>query len=86
MSLTCNGAECGTQINIMEALAGAVVKDANGCKFLKVNLKTIAEEDCVNYTSILECGSSISADDALKQVLNTDECGNIVINVLAVTV
>jgi hypothetical protein len=87
MSLECPTAQiCGTSINLMEALAGAIVKDANGCKFLKINLRTIAREDCESYTSILECGSSISAEEALKGILYLDDCGNIVLNVLALQV
>ena len=87
MSLECPTAQiCGTSISLMEALAGSVVKDANGCKFLKINLRVITEEDCQSYTSILECGSSISAEEALKNVLYLDDCGNIVLNVLALQV
>lgn len=79
MSLVLNG--CGNNVqDILHLLAASLVKDANGVKYLRVNINV---HECSEIEAAVDCQNShISPEELLKEAIFTDDCGeNLIINI-----
>lgn len=73
--------ECGYNVqDILHLLAASIVKDANGVKYIRMNLNI---HDCSLIDPAIDCSNShVSPQELLKEVIFTDDCGeNLIINI-----
>jgi hypothetical protein len=84
MSNCISSQSCGSVISIDDLIKNIVVKDTNGCHYVKINTTTINAEDCADYEPAVSCGSFVTAQDVLKLAITLDDCNNPVLNVLVV--
>jgi hypothetical protein len=78
--MSLNLTSCGNNVqDILHLLAAAIVKDASGVKYLRVD---ITQHDCADISAVASCGEYNDPKELLKQIAYTDDCGeNLIIKI-----
>jgi len=71
---TCNKIDCNDgYIDLESLLISLFAKDEDGCVGLKITWLT--NIDCENLTDLRECGTVLTAEQAIKSAIVDDGCG-----------
>lgn len=73
MSVLTKCLECLDEVNWLDALKRAILKDSDGNYYL--NLYYSDCDDCDNFEPAVECSSDYSFEEMIKATLVEDDCG-----------
>ena len=74
--------DCGQPLNIIEFLASLfVTRTRDGKK--GIHMKTICMDSCEEIEQTVKCGTPYDIVELIKGACDTDDCGNLAVNVFA---
>jgi len=77
---TCNIIDCDSGfINLETVLLSLFATDASGCTGIKI--VQLTETDCENLTPVIDCGTVLTAEQAIKMAIVDDGCGGYALGV-----
>ena len=77
---TCNIIDCASGFIALESvILGLFATDTNGCTGLKI--VQLTETDCANLTPVVDCGTIVTAEQAIKMAIVDDGCGGYALGV-----